>query len=176
MRRLSLFIAALLAAAPGIANAAQPPCLSSAEFTSLASYALPSIITGTGQRCAAALEPGAWLPRNGSALASRYAKNKANAWPGAKAAFLKLSSTTNSDANKLFRDMPDASLQQILDATMEGMVSQKIPLDRCNAIDKVVRLLAPLPPENTAELIGIVVGLGSKTAEPTVGKISICRS
>lgn len=176
MRRFSVFVAALLAAAPGIANAAERPCLTSAEFASLASYSLPSIISGTGQRCAVALGPSAWLPANGDELIARYARNKSGAWPGAKAAFLKLSSNGNEEANKLFRDMPDASLQQILDATMEGMISQNIPLERCDTIDQVIRLLSPLPPENTAELIGLAVGLGSKTRDPKVGKINICRS
>ena len=171
MRRMSLFCAALLASVPGMARAAEPPCLTLAEFTSLASYALPSIISGTSQRCSASLGPNAWLPRNGEQLAVRYAKNKTSAWPGARAAFLKLSENTNDQANKLFRDMPDAPLQQIVDAMMEGMVSQSIPLERCETIDGVVRLLSPLPPENTAELIALAVGLGSKSKEPKVGKI-----
>ena len=176
MRRMSLFCAALLASVPGMARAAEPPCLTLAEFTSLASYALPSIISGTNQRCSVSLGAGAWLPRNGERLAARYATQKASSWPGAKAAFLKLSASTNGEANKLFRDMPDASLQQVLDAMMEGMVSQSIPLERCETIDGVVRLLSPLPPENTAELIALAVGLGSKSKEPKVGKVSICKS
>lgn len=176
MRRLSAFCAALLAAAPGVAGAAEPPCLTPAEFTSLASYALPSIISGTSQRCSTSLGPKAWLPRNGDELAAHYARNKSSAWPGAKAAFLKLSSNTNDQSNKLFRDMPDASLKQILDAMMEGMVSQSIPLERCGTIDGVIRLLAPLPPENTAELIALTVGLASRTKEPKVGKLTICKT
>jgi hypothetical protein len=175
MRRFSAFCAALLVA-PGVASAAEPPCLTPAEFTSLASYALPSIISGTSQRCSASLGPNAWLPRNSDKLASNYARNKPSAWPGAKAAFLKLSSNSSDQANRLFRDMPDASLQQILDAMMEGMVSQSIPLERCGTIDGVIRLLAPLPPENTAELIALAVGLGSKTKEPKVGKLNICKT
>jgi hypothetical protein len=179
MRRLIAFAAAFLAAAPGSASAAEPPCLTPAEFTSLAGYALPSIITGTAQRCATTLPPAAYLRTDGTALAARYAGQKAKHWPSAKAAFLKLSGATNADANKLFRDMPDASLQGILDATMEGMISQQIPLKRCGVIDRLVGLLSPLPPENTAELIAVAVGLGAKTDANTkrtkVGKLSICQ-
>ncbi len=91
MRQFIALAAAALTALPGIAAAAEPPCLTPAEFTALSSYALPSIITGTTQRCAATLPADAWLRRNGGQLAARYAAAKPAAWPGAKAAFLKLS-------------------------------------------------------------------------------------
>lgn len=179
--RLTTLAAIALAAAPGIAAAAEPPCLTAGEFTSLAGYTLPSIISGTTQRCATTLAPDSYLRKSGGTLAARYAQQKPAHWQGAKAAFLKLSSTTNADAAKLFRDMPDTSLQPILDGMMEGMVSQQIPVERCGAIDRLIRLLSPLPPENTAELIALAVGLGAKsgatkTTAAKVGKLSICQA
>lgn len=179
MRRLTGIAAAFLIvapvmAAPVMANAADPPCLTAAEFTSLAGYAMPSIISGTSQRCAVALGPDAYLRKNGNDLATRYARQKPANWPGAKTAFLKLSSSASSDADRLLRNMPDTSLQPMLDAMMEGMVAQQIPLERCGAIDKLVRLLAPLPPENSAELIALAVGLGARSKHAKIGKFSIC--
>lgn len=175
MRRLTAFSAALLAAMPGLASAAEPPCLTPTEFTSLAGYTLPSIITGASERCGPTLGPDAFLRKRGPDLASRYGQQKGVYWAGAKAAFLKLSATSNPDTGKMFRDMPDSSLQGILDAMMEGMVSQQIPLDRCGVIDRVIGLLSPLPPQNTAELIGLAVGIGAKTDRAKVGKLSICQ-
>lgn len=72
--------------------------------------------------------------------------------------------------------MPDASLQQMLDAAMAGMVGQRLPVERCATVDTVVRLLAPLPPQNTAELIALAVGLGSKTGDRKLGAINLCRA
>jgi len=174
MSRTSLIAAALLVAASGIANAAEPPCLSAGEFSSLAGYALPSMISGTTQRCAPTLGADAFLPRSGAGLAARYAEGKAANWPGAKAAFLKLSAGKDDDAGKLLRSLPDPSLQQMIDAVMEGMVSQQIPIERCTTIDRVVRLLAPLPPANTADLIALAVGLGAKSGKAKVGSFSVC--
>jgi ABC-type cobalamin transport system ATPase subunit len=176
MRRFTAVAATVLALTPAVAQAAEPPCLSPAEFTSLAEYALPSIITGTTQRCNATLGADAYLPRNSGQLVQRYAARRATAWPGAKAAFLKLSPTINPDADKLIRSMPDASLQQMLDPLLAGMVRQKVPLDRCGAIDRVVGLLSPLPAQNTAELIALAVGLGAKTGRAKLGAISICQA
>ena len=174
MPRVSLIATALLMAAPGIAQAAETPCLSASEFSSLAGYSLPSVINGTAQRCSPALGPDAYLSRSGRQLASRYAERKDASWPGAKAAFLKLSASKNDDAAKLIRSMPDTSLQQMIDAVMEGMVSQQIPQDHCGTIDSAIRLLAPLPPANTAELIALMVGLGAKSGKGKVGSITLC--
>jgi DNA-binding transcriptional regulator YdaS (Cro superfamily) len=176
MGRFIPVTAALLAIMPTVAQAAEPPCLSPAEFTSLAEYALPSVISGTTQRCSPSLAPGAYLRRSSAQLVQRYAERKPTAWPGAKAAFLKLSSTTNADANRLIGTMPDATLQQMLDSLMEGLISQQIPVERCSTIDRVIGLLAPLPVANTAELIALAVGLGAKSGRAKVGAISICEA
>jgi hypothetical protein len=174
MRRPIAAIAALLLIVPGVAQAAEAPCLSPGEFAALAEYALPSVITGTSQRCSTQLPAGAYLPREGTRLAGRYAQRRPAAWPGAKAAFLKLSASTNADANTLIRTLPDASLQQMLASLLEGMVAQQIPLDRCTAIDRLIGLLSPLPAQSTAEAIALAVGLGAKTGRAKFGAISVC--
>lgn len=171
MRKLVQLLGIALIAAPGIAQAAEPPCLTAREFTALSTYALPSIITGATERCTAALGPEAFLKRSGGALASRYAAARPGAWPGAKVAFLKLS---GSDAANLFRNIPDDKLQPMADALVEGMIAQHIPMARCRTIDAFVRLVAPLPPQNTAELIALTVGLGSQAGGAKLGRLAIC--
>ena len=160
---------------PFAAQAAEPPCLTSSEFTALSSYALPSIITGTTERCATTLPSDAWLRRNGSQLAARYAVGKPAAWPSAKAAFFKIGgATANADATNLLKSLPDSSLQPMVDALISGMIGQQLPPDRCGPINRLVQLLAPLPPENTAELIALAAGLGAKSRRAKVGNFSIC--
>lgn len=159
---------------PGMARAAEPPCLSAGEFSSLAGYALPSVIGGTVQRCAASLPADAFLKRSGSQLAERYAAGKAGAWPGAKAAFLKLGASGNGEAQQAMRSLPDTTLQLMFDGLIEGMVGQNLPTERCGTVDRVVRLLSPLPAENTAELIALAAGLGAKSGKAKVGAFSLC--
>jgi hypothetical protein len=173
MRILLTLAAAGLLIAPQLA-AAQAPCLTPGEFTALSSYALPSVIDGVSQRCAAQLPAEAFLRRDGAGLSKRYAAQKPGAWPGAKAAFLKLSSSGGDQAADLIRGMPDASLQPMLDAFVSGSISQKLPLGQCSTIDHVIRLLAPLPPENTAELIALAAGLGAKSGRAKAGDFSLC--
>ena len=73
MRRSLKAIAIALTALPGVAHAAQPPCLTAAEFTGVASYALPSVISGTALRCSNPLPASSYLRSNSSQLATRYA-------------------------------------------------------------------------------------------------------
>ncbi len=175
MRLIAVLATASLALAPVAAGAADAPCLTPTEFTALSSYALPSIITGTTERCNGALPATAWLPRNGTQLAQRYAAAKPAAWPGAKAAFLKIGgSSTNAEATNLLKTLPDTSLQPMFDAVIAGMIGQQLPTERCSMVDRVVRLLAPLPPENTAELIAVLVGIGAKSGRAKVGSFSLC--
>jgi hypothetical protein len=174
MRKPVHLMVLALIAAPAAARAAEAPCLTAREFTDLSSYALPSVITGTAERCSASLGPSAFLKRSGSALASRYAAAKPAAWPGAKSAFIKLSGGANSDTASLFKNMPDDKLRPMVDTLVEGLVAQQVPAQRCQAIDAAVRLLAPLPPQNTAELIALAVGLGSRSGGGKLGKLTIC--
>ncbi len=175
MRVLAHLATASLIAMPIAAQAAEPPCLTSAEFSALASYALPSIITGATERCNAALPSSAWLPHNGAGLAERYAVAKPAAWPGAKAAFIKMGgNSTNAEAANLLKSLPDSSLQPLFDGVISGMIGQKLPTERCGMVDQLVRILSPLPPGNTAELIAVLVGIGTSAGRAKVGSFSVC--
>jgi len=176
IRRLALLLAAPALAAPQIAAAADLPCLTQGEVTALSTYALPSAIGSATRTCAVSLPPSAWLTHNGTDLAARYAAGKQRSWPAAKAAFLRMSSAANPDAAQIFSVMPDESLMSMADAALAGIVASKLKPDSCPTVDRVLSLLAPLPAENTAELIALMVGLGSKAGEARLGKFAICKA
>ncbi len=163
-----------LAVLPGIAFAADPPCLTAAEFAAVSNYALPSVISGTVQRCSSALPAEAFLKRSGGELTARYTAGKAGAWPLAKAAVLKIAVAEHPEAADMMHSLPDETLQQLADAMIAGMVGQRLPVERCGMVDRLVRLLAPLPAANTAELIGVAAGLASRTGRASFGKLNIC--
>ena len=176
MRSFATACAALLAATPSLAQAAEAPCLTPAEASSLAAYALPSVISGTTKRCSAALGPDAFLRNGGGELASRYAARKSQNWPLAKTGFFKIGGDSQDQSAAFLSGLPDASLQQMLDAIIEGMVAQEIPTKDCKTIDRIIGLLAPLPAQNTAELITVVIGLAGASGKAKGDKFSICKS
>ena len=175
-RRLLTVVAIAIAPAPGVAQAAEP-CLTAAEFSSLATYGLPSIIKGVSERCGPTLRAGGWLPRNAAQLAARYGQAKPAAWPGARAAFFKFSGSGGAGGRELsgaFRNLPDENLQPIVDGLIEGLISQQVPLERCSTLDRVISLVSPLPPQNTAELIALTAGLASKSGGSLASKLKLC--
>ena len=160
--------------APGIANAAEPPCLTAPEVSSIATFALPGVISGLEQRCSANLPANAYLTTSGDALAQRYAMAKPTAWPPAKAAFLKLSAGAGGDAAAMLPLLPDDTLQQFVDTLAGSLVSQKVPSEHCGMVDQLVRLLAPLPPENIGDLLALAASRASKNGASPAGKFTIC--
>lgn len=166
---------ALALAAATTAQAASPPCLTPAEFTAVSTYAMPVAIESVAARCAPQLGAGAFLKTDSKRLAARYSVTSRAAWPGAKAAFLKVGVGGNPGAASLFAGMPDDTLRPMVDGVLSSAIAQKLPTDRCSAIDRLVRLLSPLPPENTAELIALAAGFGSKSEKAKLGQFSLCR-
>ncbi len=179
VKRFATCLAAIAAIAPGIAQAKEAPCLTPAEFSSLAAYSLPNVIQGTKARCAQTLGPESFLRTEGDRLSAAYGARKSLAWPSAKAAFIRMSAGSNEQANSVLKELPDESLKPMLDLVIEGMVSQQISLKECRTLDRFVRLLAPLPPENMAELITLVViqaGKSKKEGDAAARKLTVCES
>lgn len=174
LRLVTLLTAAAATFGHNAAQAAEPPCLTSGEFTALSTYSMPSVIRGAAASCARALPKDAFLRKDAEALASRYGSVQPAAWPAAKAAFIKVGGVMNPQAAAMFRTLPDDTLRPVIDGLIQGMVGQQLPADRCSAVDRLVMLLAPLPPQNTAELVTLAVGLGAKTGRAKVGQFTLC--
>ncbi len=168
--------AAFLLITPQVAVAAEIPCLTAQETTALATYAMPSVITSTTQRCSASLGKESWIARNGEQMAQRYAANKAGAWPVAKAALLKLSGSSNDQMLSMMKTLPDNTLQELADTLVSGSVAEQIKTARCGVIDRFMALISPLPPENTTELIALTLGILSQGEKPKLGKLAVCKA
>jgi len=168
-------LAAALAIAPGIAHAAETPCLAPAEFSALIGYGMSSALSGTVERCAKTLPAEAFLRGPGAqTMIARYAAAKPAQWPRAKAAFLKLGNGAQTDAVGLLGAMADPTLQQLADTFVAGLVASQLPTEHCSVVDRMLALLAPLPPETTAQAVGMVIGIGARSGQARLGKIAIC--
>lgn len=162
--------AGLLAMAPGMARAAEPPCVSMPEVTALVAFSLPPVISAIASRCSATLPPESFLRTQGAGLAARYALTRTTAWPGAKAAFLRISAAAGPDMVNTLKGMPDPALQALVDSAVASKVADGLPLDRCAPLDRVLSLLSPLPPESTSEVVGTILALGG----PIGRKLQVC--
>ena len=143
-------LSAILMAAAAIASpvSAQAQCITAPEAEAMTLVALPDIIRETGRVCAAQLPATSLVRNQSSALIGRYQGEADRAWPSARAAIVKLSDPA-VDA-LLDSEFARPLLTSLLVPQIVGRIA---PRD-CGTIDRMVTLLQPLPPRNTA---GIVV-------------------
>lgn len=154
----ALTIAALLCASP----AAAAPCLTDREAEAMALVALPDIIQQTGVICAARLPATSLVRRPSGAFLAKYRAEGDRAWPAARDAIVKLSDPTVDLL--LQSDYARPLLTTLLGTQLVGRIA---PRD-CGTIDRLVTLLEPLPPRNTAGII--VTTLRYLKAEKARGK------
>ena len=143
--RIGAALAAIaLLASPAVA---QPRCITGPKAESLTLVAMPDILRETGRVCAAQLPAASLIRRQSSALIDRYQIESDRAWPAARAAIVKLSDPA-VDA-MLDSDFARPLLTTLLVPQIVGRIATR----DCGTIDRMVTLLAPLPPRNTAGII-----------------------
>ncbi len=160
MKRITPIIAALTAVALPTAAIAQGngACLTPNEAQSLLSVALPDIVTSMVEKCGPTLPASAYLNRSSTDLIARYRTSANASWPAAKRAIGKLA---GGDTGML-ASLPDEALKGFFTAGISTAVAKDIKPDSCSSIDRGIKALAPLPPENTADLIGLLIEMDSK--------------
>lgn len=142
-----LIVALLLAAMPGAALA-QTPCLSAAEAEAITLVAFPDIIRETGRVCTT-LPASSLVRRASGPFIARYEAEADRAWPAARNAIAKL-----SDPRIALLLLQSDYARPLIAPLMALQVVGRIQPSDCPTIDRIVTLIEPLPPRNTA---GIVV-------------------
>ncbi|WP_374942130.1 hypothetical protein [Sphingomonas sp.] len=143
MRRLAALLA--LVATPA---GAQTRCVTSAEAQAFASVAMPEIIRQTGRVCATALPAASLVRRANGPFLAKYDAEANRAWPIARTAIVKLS----DPAIEMLVQSEYA--RPLITSLLVPQLVGRIAVGDCPTIDRLITLLEPLPPRNTA---GIVV-------------------
>ena len=144
-----------------LAAAQEPACLTEREVTSLVTYALPVVMDSTMKACRPQLSPQGYFATQGSTLVQRYAARKSTAWPEARAALVKLGGN-DAKMKDIVSSLSDEALQPFAEGMVSAIVTKGIKPSQCKAIERATRLLSPLPPENTAELVTFVLVIADK--------------
>lgn len=132
--------------------------MTSAEANSLISFALPDIIAGIVNQCKPHLPAKSYFVQSGDTLVARYRTLAEPAWPGAKKAMFKLMGD-NPMAGMLSDATADKMMQEMLAAGIAQGIGGDVKPEDCGSIDQITETLAPLPPENTAKLLGLVIAM-----------------
>jgi hypothetical protein len=178
VRGTALVAAALAMPAQAAAQTASAPCLSGAEVRALATFAMPSALNGLIDHCGPQVGAGGFMSTQGRSLVANYAARKDAAWPEARKAFFRLAGSKKDadETTAMMEKLPDGALQPFVEGLIGGMVGAKLKPGQCVIADKLLRLLAPLPPENTAELLGTILELAEGDKKSGPAGLAICKS
>ena len=144
--------AALLAAASVPTSAsAQDRCISRAENQALVAHLLPDLLESVEKRCTPVLGRGTFLERGAKELAGKAEPMSRRAWPAAREA-LERQSGSRLPKNDYILNI---GRRAITDGIANGMDAQA-----CRTTDELLAQLAPLPPENLANVFALFLEAG----------------
>jgi hypothetical protein len=163
MKRNSTFgallaLAALAAPVGAQAAEAKAACMTEEEISSLAIYAVPSLISAAQTSCIGRLPARGFLSSGGTAMAQRYAARREAVWPKARSALFKFGSTRDKDI-AMFANLPDEAIRPLMDALIEQEVASEIKPGSCRNIERMAEVLAMLEPEAAGALTGVIAAL-----------------
>jgi hypothetical protein len=168
----ALAMTALALPLPAIAQVAKP-CVTPTEAKGLVTFALPDLIATASTKCKATLPAGAYLTRSGVDLADRYRSYAETSWPAAKAAIIKIA----GEDGKMMEALPDEATKALIGAGLSAELGKGIKPESCELVSNVLEQLAPLPPVNTSNLIGIILEAVGNSKKPGSGPkaLNICQ-
>jgi hypothetical protein len=139
-------------------------CVSERQASAFMSYVLPDVLASVGKVCAASL-PASALLRDGLApMVAKYRVIGDAAWPDAK-------SVVTQIMGKSVKGVDPEILKPLVATMMAPAITEKLKPSDCGRINHILSLLAPLPPENTAELVALLYDLGTHGARSAPFKI-----
>ena len=153
MKKLAAIAAAAALFLPATAQAEE---MSPAAVQAAVRYSLPHLLSGVRASCGPKLSANGYLATQGDALLARFSQGSEAAWPAAKTALMQLGAKEEKGMGAMLGKMPDSALKPFVDATISSMVATKIKPAQCGDVERGIELLAPLPPENVAGLVGFI--------------------
>ncbi|MCP9223264.1 hypothetical protein MKP08_10930 [Erythrobacter sp. LQ02-29] len=168
MMKLSglLFAGILAVAGTGAAQAQDagdaPVELDPAQVSSAVRYAMPLALDGLYASCASSLPPKAYLLLHRDGLKTRFTKASEGTWSQARGLIMQLMDKKGGEDLSFMKNMPDDAMKPFVDAMVTQLVAEEIEPAQCVDIDRVMEQLDPLPAENLANLVGVVVDLAMK--------------
>ena len=178
LRRLTVAVASFALTGQAVAQTAAPSCLSPGDVRALTTFAMPSVLNGLIANCGPQVGPRSFLMTQGNGLVAAYSARKQAAWPAARKAFFRLAESgkpSDKDTADAVAKLPDTALQPFVEGMIGTMIGSKLKPGQCVIADKLLRLLAPLPPENTTELISTIFELADADKKAGPGGLKLCK-
>lgn len=155
LRHAATAIALFATALPAVAQ--DRPQLTETEINAVALYAMPHAFRALQTRCAGQVPANAYIRTQGDALATRLDRAARGRFPAARAALTRLATSSNPQMGTLLAQLPAENVEPLARELIAGKVQSGVKLEDCARYNRVLELLDPLPPENLASLMGVLV-------------------
>ncbi|MGB7420194.1 MAG: hypothetical protein WA918_13540 [Erythrobacter sp.] len=150
---LAMGLAAL--ALPASAIAQDTHCIAQSESRAVVANLLPDMIRATASACRTDLPRGAYLPANADRLATSLTPLAEASWSQARGTYETIIGSELPDSPELiaFGRM----------ALADG-IARELDAQACDTVDRLVAQIAPLPPENFANVFALFLELGANNS------------
>jgi len=155
----ALRVSGIAAETVAVAQSPAQRCIPREQGEHLVRYFLPTIVDTIGRRCRPQLGANAFLQGAERSLLPRLRSEAVGAWPLAKAALPAISPTQLPDF------LTDEALQMAAEAVVAAQTAEAIPLGDCAQADRVVAALSPLPSQNMAQLVTVMIEIAGENVE-----------
>jgi hypothetical protein len=157
MRKLAFQTAAVLAlVASAQLQAAQTQaqtCLTRPELRGMVAYFLPTVLESAIDTCSQRLKPESYMMARAPQLLTTLESGRSQAWPMAKAAFVKIGDDGKKGTAELFAALPEEAVRPLIEAVITEKIGSSIKPDSCGDIDRVMAPLEPLPAANLIDVL-----------------------
>lgn len=165
--RLAATAAAILALSQPVV-AQGTTCVESADLSDAATYTMPLLVEALQTKCADVLPADGFVLGQGDAFAEGFMPLNDAAWPGARRflmTFIEQDTGVNADGDdasrgfvELMASIPGEDMRPFVEAIVREMIAEDIKPATCGDVERILPLIAPLPPENFGPLLSTILG------------------
>lgn len=148
IRACLLAIAAI--AVPSSAIAQEQRCIAREDSQAVVANLLPSLLNSAANKCGPQVQ-NSYLASNAGALSQRLTPLSERSWPQAR-------TTLEYVMNTEFPE--NAEILQFGRQALADGITKDLDRSACEAVDRLTEQLAPLPPENFANIFALFLEMG----------------
>lgn len=150
MRIRASLLAVAAIAVPSSAVAQEQRCIAREDSQAVVANLLPSLLSSAATKCGPQIQ-GSYLASNAGALSQRLTPLAKQNWPQAR-------TTLEYVMNTSFPD--NAEILQFGRQALADGITKDLDRNACEAVDRLTEQLAPLPPENFANVFALFLEMG----------------
>ena len=171
----TIAVAAALASLGHPLAAQSSACVQPEDLADTVTYAMPLFLQGLQSKCATALPADSFILSQGESFAQSFEPLRDEAWPGARRTLMRFieseaaaaedsegADATTAGFVQILSSLDGDELRPFVDGIGVQLIAEEIKPATCGDIEKVLPLLAPLPPQNYGGLVSAIFGLVSE--------------